>query len=220
MGVQTFYSSCTEFFNKLDTRTMFVTIHSYANNYNEVATHSICWHVNYVNAVKRSLDIMNAYTPNIKDCIGKPFTLAHLVCAWREWKNSLEDTLLLGPGNNPRATSAKAYDLIRGSNGKIVSGVKLHRNEDALHLTALFRINKIIYCPGDYTKVQSLPETLAKRYLKHMTPLRHWGQYKLVPGRFDSMTANYHSIVEKDTIRKKLNESLSLTNGDWMTEND
>ena len=201
MSNQVFISKATEFFSQLNTRSMFVTIHKYCNNYHEVATHSILWHINYVNVVKRSRKIIKDYLPEVSDTIGKPFTVFHLWEARQEMLDSFDDTLMLGVGNNPRDRSSKAYDRIIGKNGKVVPGVKLHRKKDEVHLPALYRIKKVVICKGEYPKVDSAPLTLAKRWLRGKTPLIRWGQYVLTPGRFDQMVASHQTIVEKDCVR-------------------
>ncbi len=202
MGKQTFISRATEFFSELDTRTMFVTIHKYCNNFNEVATHSILWHVDYKKAVERSAAIVRAYIPCIDDTIGRPFTVTHLWIARQELLDSFQDTLVLGVGNNPRDTASHAYDQIINSKSLPVPGVKIHRKNDEVHLTALFRIKKIIHCPGEYPDGKgSSPVVLAKRWLKSKTPLIKYGQYVLSQGRFDQMVAVHQTIVEQDCIR-------------------
>jgi hypothetical protein len=202
MGKQTFVSKATEFFSKLDTRTMFVTLHKYCNNFNEVATHSILWHVNYKKSVERSAAIIRNYIPRIEDTIGRPFTVTHLWVARQELLDSFQDTLVLGVGNNPRDTVSHAYDKILDSKGNVVHGVKIHRKNDEVHLTALFRINKIVHCQGEYPSGNnSSPIVLAKRWLKQKTPVAKWGQYVLSRGRFDQMVAMHQTIVEQDCIR-------------------
>lgn len=198
---QTFSSRAIEFFSQIDTRTMFVTIHKYVNNYNEVATHSILWHVNYVNVVKRSNNIVKAYIPKIEDTIGKPWTVSHLWQAKKEIEESFHDTLTLGVGNNPRDKVSHAYDRIISKNGITVPGVKLHRKNDEVHLTGLFRISKIVHCPTEYPSTSN-PVVMAKRWIKSKTPISKWGQYVLTLGRFDTMVAEYQTLVEKDFIRE------------------
>jgi hypothetical protein len=181
---------------------MFVTIHKYCNNFNEVATHSILWHVDYRRTVERSAAIVRAYVPSIEDTIGRPFTVTHLWVARQELLDSFQDTLTLGVGNNPRDTASHAYDKIINSKGQPVHGVKIHRKNDEVHLTALFRMNKIVHCPGEYPVGNgSSPIVLAKRWLKSKTPLTKWGQYVLSQGRFDQMVASHHTVVELDCIR-------------------
>jgi hypothetical protein len=180
---------------------MFVTIHKYCNNFGEVATHSVLWHVNYENVVKRANRIVKEYVPSIQDTIGKPFTVQDLWQAKEELEESFNDTLTLGVGNNPRDTSSHSYDKILSKNGHFVPGVKLHRGNDEIHLTGLFRIKKVVHCPVEYPGPSSSPVVLAKRWLRGRTPLIKWGQYVLSPGRFDTMVAEYQTLVEQDFVR-------------------
>lgn len=201
MRSTSFISNATEFFGQIDTRTTFITIHNYINNFDELATHSVLWHVDYEAVVKKSLTLLQSYSPCIQDCIGRSFTLTHLRKAHQELLDSFEETLLVGAGNNSRYTHKETYDLILDSHRCQVPGVKLHHREDAVHLTALFRIKKVVHFKGQYPYVDHEPLTLAKAFLRSQTPLVRWGQYKLVPGRFEKITVCKRTVREEDVVR-------------------
>lgn len=198
---QKFISEATKIFNQIDTHAQFITIHNYQNNDGEVATHSLCWRISYENAVIRSLGILQNLKPTIKDVIGKPYTLVHLEQALEELIASFTNTVILGVGNNPLATSAHAYDGVLDTHGNFVPGVKLHREQDVLHLTNVYRIQKIVHVPGVYKKVNHAFKTLAKNDLRKLLPLNKFGQFKLEEGRFEKMVVSKITLVEEDMLR-------------------
>jgi hypothetical protein len=199
-AVQAFSSKATEYFACLNTKATFITIHKYENNFGEIATHSLCWNVNYLSAVHKAWHIMESFKPNLKFCEGKPYSIIDLKYAYQEWMDSLADTIVLGPGNNPRATSAHVYSDVATSSGKHVPGVKIHHDEGVIHLTNVFRLSKVVHRPGRYPNTVSARKTLAKRDLRRMTPLKKWGQFVLSVGRFERVSINKITLVEQDFI--------------------
>lgn len=202
MGNQQFISKATEIFSQIDTSAQFVVIRGYNNNHGEVAHHNVCWRINYSNAVEKSIKILNAYEPSIEDCIGKPYTVEHVKLALSELRMSFHDTVKLGPGNNPLATSAHAYDSVVDKFGKKIPGVMIHRDSDTLHLNSVYRIQKVVIVPGVYPKVNSALKTIAKNDLRAKLPLKKFGQFKLDIGRFEKMTVQKISLVEEDMMRE------------------
>lgn len=209
MTRQTFKSAATEIFKNIDSKSMFIVLHEYENNYKEVATYSLLWHIDYSRAVQKSYDIITQFKPTIDFCIGKPYSLQDLRTAHMELVESFADTLVLGPGNNPRATSAHAYDQVVDSKGFIVPGVKLHRDQDILHLTDVYRMNKIVHKEGVYPKVNSARKTMAKNDLRKLLPLKRFGQFVLYPGRFKSLSVQKISVTEENVIRS---ENIQINN--------
>ena len=201
MAQQEFISNATKIFNQIDTSAQFITIHNYTNNYGEVATYSLCWRINYENAVRRSLEILKNKKLSITDVVGKPYTLVHLERAMDELIDSFTNTLTLGTGNNPLDTSAHAYDVVLDRYGVPVPGIKLHRDQDVLHLNNVFRIHKVIHVPGIYPKVNHALKTLAKNDLRKLLPLDKIGQFKLEEGRFEKMVVQKITLVEEDMLR-------------------
>ncbi len=200
MGSQLFISKATEIFSHIDTKSMFITIHDYKNNYGEVATHSLCWHINYEKAVEKSYDIIENFIPTVDFCIAKPYTVEDLKKAQTELLDSFYDTLVLGEGNNPRYTNVNTYDKVFGIDGQIIPGLKIHKENYQIHLTNIYRIAKIVMIEGCYPKTNRDRKTIAKSDLRKLCPIKNWGQFVLDIGRFRTLTVNKITVKEKDMI--------------------
>jgi hypothetical protein len=188
-----FHKSIITLFSGFDTRSMFISVHNYTNNYNEVATLSLCWHVDYVNAVKKAMKIIEDYKPDVRDT--KPNVgLSDLKLAQYELIRSFKDTLTLGEGNNPRYTQKDTYIPVKDKYGKVISGIKLHARDDVLHLSNAIEVKKIIHRPGVYPTVNSAPLTIAKNILRSKTPLGKWRQFKLERSKFEKLTIQRENI--------------------------
>ncbi len=202
MGSQLFISKATEIFSYVDPKSMFITIHDYQNNYGEIATHSLCWHIDYYKAIEKSYNIIENFVPDVKFCIGKPYTVADLKLAQKELLDSFNDTLVFGEGNNPRYTQIDTYDKVLGLNGEIIPGVKIHKKNQQLHLTSVYRIAKVIKESGVYPLNNSGRKTVAKRDLRNLCPIKKWGQFVLDVGRFKNLTVNKITVKERDVINQ------------------
>ncbi len=200
MGSQLFISKATEIFSYIDPKSMFITIHDYKNNHGEVATHSLCWHIDYEKAIEKSYNIIENFVPSIDFCIGKPYTVEDLKRAQTELLDSFHDTLVLGEGKNPRYTNVDTYDKIFGANGQIIPGIKIHKEKYQIHLTSVYRIAKIITVEGQYPATNRDRKTIAKSDLRKLCPIKKWGQFVLDIGRFRTLTVNKISVKEQDVI--------------------
>lgn len=174
-----FKDYCIRVFNNLHPRSTFLSIRNYKNNFNEVSNFSVVFHANYFNAVKKAQNIVKSsyYSKN------NFFSEKDLILAKDELLDSFKMTL---SGYNPLYTCQGIYKEIIGSNNKPIPGIKLHIRQDIVHIHAL-RINKKIISSGSYPKHNSSPKTQAKKYLRNLTPLGSWVQFKLEPKRFNSL---------------------------------
>lgn len=200
MGSQLFISKATEIFSNIDPKSMFIVIHDYHNNFGEVATHSLCWHIDYGKAVEKSYDIIENFIPTVEFCIGRPYTVEDLKRAQTELLDSFYDTLVLGEGNNPRYTNVNTYDKVFGPDGKIIKGIKIHKENQQIHLTNVYRIAKVIKQVGQYPQTNSDRKTIAKSDLRKLCPIKKWGQFVLDIGRFKNLTVNKITVKERDII--------------------
>lgn len=175
-------------FNQIKPGATFMSIMQYENNYSELSNFGLVFHVNYINAVRRSLNILLAYQPGTSlERQGR-----------QELLDSYRDTLR---GYNPRATSAHAYSPIVDGHQELIKGVKYHDRGTAVHLWG-FRVNKVILRPGLYPAYNSYDLTHVKRKLRNMTPLRNFRQFKLVEGRFQKIGVANLSLTDKDLLRE------------------
>lgn len=192
-----FESFCTRELAKIRTSSLFLSIHHYENEFSEVSNFSIVFHVNYLESVRKSQQVIKSYKPNFKDCEGKRFSLVDLETAKKELLSSYAMTL---NGLNPLYTCIGVYDQVLDIDGKIIPGIKLHKQDDILHLEG-YRVHKKVLRKGTYPIVNSIPLTLAKDTLRSRTPLFNWGQFKLVPGRFSHIVVDRINITDNDVTR-------------------
>lgn len=177
---------------------MFLTIRNYENEYGEVSDFSIVFHLNYLNSVKKSQQIISTYKPNFKDCEGKQFSIQDLETSKKELLHSYGRTL---SGHNPFYTCIGVYDQVTDADGKVIPGIKLHKRDDILHLEG-YRIHKRVHRSGNYPVIHSMPVTIAKDMLRHKTPLGKWGQFKLTRGKFSSIVVDRITITHHDVLRE------------------
>ncbi|MDP2683461.1 MAG: hypothetical protein Q8P20_00230 [bacterium] len=178
-----FKKYCIRVFSHVRPNCTFLHITNYINNWNEQADFNVCFNINYLNAVKRSLEIVKELKINLVD--------RSSIIAKKEIINSFELTL---NGTNPYYTCAEAYESILDANGKVIPGIKLHSNQNSIHINA-FKLNKKIIKQGQYPVNNSSSKALAKRAIMKNTPLANWVQFKLEPGRFDKLTVQKMTIL-------------------------
>lgn len=192
-----FKSFCTERLSKFRRNAMFLTVRNYRNEFDEVSDFSVVFHIDYLNAVKRSREIIKLHKIGFKDCQGKKFSLQDLDTAKSELLSSYSDTLA---GFNPRYTCQDVYDQVLDCDGKVIPGIKLHLAQDVLHLEG-YRVQKKVLTPGKYPVVEHHPITMAKNFLRAKTPVDRWGQWKLVPKRFSQINVEAISISDQQVLR-------------------
>ena len=199
MSKTQFHSECTRVLSEIRRNATFLTVHHYLNNFGELSDFSCCFHVNYLNAIRRAKDLLEAYEPKTEDCIGKLYSVDHLRTARLELIESYGMTM---EGNNPLATSAHAYDeIVDPSDGQVIPGIKLHRDQDILHIYG-FGLHKRVLLPGNYPPDNRYLKTMAKDALRNMSPLGRFVQFRLEPGRFRKLVVEGLTIKEQDVIRE------------------
>lgn len=200
MSVTIFRSEATKILSEIRKNSTFLTVHHYVNNFGEISDYSIAFHVNYLNAVQRAKNLLEAYQPTSEDCLNRPYTVDHLRVARDELIPSFGMTI---DGYNPLATSADAYEEIMDQDKVLIPGVKLHKEQDILHLWG-FRLHKRVVFPGNYPKDNRQLKTIAKDELRSMSPLGRFGQFKLMPGKFMKFVVEGLTVKERDVIRESL----------------
>lgn len=174
-------------FNQLNQGSQFISVMGYINNYGERSNFGLVFHVDYMKAVKKAVNLWWAYNPK-----------THLEKQARvELINSYVDTLR----GFSHSTSAHAYDRICDANGKLVKGVKWWRRGEEVHLWG-FVVNKLILDDAEYPEDNRLPLTLSKQKLLRMTSIGRFRQYKLINGRFNHIGVEGLSLTQKDLIKQ------------------
>lgn len=183
-----FKDYCIRVFSKVHPRATFLSIKGYQNNYNETSDFKVVFHIDYLNAVKRSKEILKKAKYN-----NHKFSLEDFNLAKKELNDSYDMTLA---GNNTLYTCSDVYSNIIGVNNKPIPGIKLHKKQGIVHVNAV-KVTKSIIIQGSYPIVKSASKTIAKNYLRNLTPLARWNQFKLSPGRFDRL------VVQKMILRNR-----------------
>lgn len=197
-----FRCEATRALSEIKKGSTFLTVRHYMNNFGEICDFSVVFHVSYRNAVTRSLELLQGYTPSHSDCLGKPYLLSELFTARAELLYSFKMTL---EGHNPLATSADAYSQVDDGKGSAISGVKLHDKQDILHLNG-FRVYRNVLLKGNYPEDRRMPKTVAKDDLRDRLPIGRYVQFKLTPGKFRSLIVAGITIREQDVVREIMNK--------------
>jgi len=156
----------------------FLTVSGYRNEYSEIADYNIIFHMNYQNALIKSIEVMKSYqATNDLELQAKQELLKSFNC-------SLSKLL-----NNPIELRDDGYTHFE-VDGKIIKGAKLHLDSNTLHLYGL-QVYKRILIPGNYPPDNRKPLTLIKNNLKKLTPIGKFRQFKICADRVD------HISVEK-----------------------
>lgn len=182
-----FSEYCVRVLGKVSPGSTLLSIKEYQNNFSEIANFSVVFHADYHNAVRKA----EALVKKAKFPGSSNFTKQDMEAARGELLASFNDTL---NGYNPLYTCHGVYEEVLGADGEPLSGVKLHIRQGIVHINAL-KVRKTVITPGIYNKSNSSPKTIAKRYLRSVTPLNNWVQFKLQPKRFDRL------IVKRMTIK-------------------
>ncbi len=196
-----FRSYCTDVLSRVRKNSTFMTIHHYTNNNGQVADYSVCFHIDYIRAIRTSLNLLEKFHPN-KTHIQKVgstelFTLNDLLLAREELLASFQMSLR---GDNPLATSAHAYEHVLSESQEIVPGVKLHTEQDLLHVWG-FCVHYRVILPGAEKEDRRWSKTIAKDMLRSMLPIGKFVQFKLAPGRFERLVVQNMTVTDEDVIR-------------------
>jgi len=175
-------------FNRINPGATFMAVMGYENNWGELSNFGLVFHVNYLNAVRKSLAIWYGYRP--LNSLEREIQ--------RELIESYTDTL---NGHNPRAKAAHAYAGVVDGNDAPVKGVKYWVRGQECHLWA-FRVHKRVLREGDYPPGFWHARKAARHKLMGMVPIHNYRQFKLIQGRFDRIQVAKLSLTEQDLLRK------------------
>lgn len=188
-----FKEYCIRVFSYVKPGSTFLSIKNYENNWSELSNFGVCFHVDYLHTVERSFGIVEAFKPRVQHENESGVSIRTLKAARKELLQSFALTL---SGTNPAYTCDGVYNPILGSDNMPIPGIKLHPGQDVVHINAV-KFRKKVLRKGLYPLVRSSDNVMAKRFIKGMTPLSNWVQFKLVPGRFDELSVQKMKITGK-----------------------
>ena len=163
----------------------FLTLHQYRNEYDEVSDYSIVFHISYHNALKKSLMILDQFTPSTAlEIVAK----AELMDGYQKSLTKTE-TISIEEIDD-------AYDRFFDTDGNYIKGCKLHRSSNTLHLYGLVNSKKIIeagFYPNKSDTRRSL--TKAKDQLRKMCPVNKFRQFRITPQQVDHISVEHLSLL-------------------------
>lgn len=168
---------------KLRSSATFLSVMGYRNEYSEVADYSIVFHMQYENAVKRSLALMQALVPS-----------DDLESVAREELIQSFETSLRKMEKTPEEELQPHFIHFKDDDGSYIKGIKLHEKTNTLHLYGLVN-HKRILMPGSYPETNSHPLTIAKAKLRHKCPVGKFRSFRMTPNRVDRISVESLSLL-------------------------
>lgn len=154
----------------------FLTLKGYRNGAGEVSDFSIAFHIDYRQALRKSIEIvdeMKLTTPLEK------LARDELIESFNKSLVKMEDT--------PLEEMEDGYTRFFDEEGNHIKGVKLHNATDTLHLYGLV-VHKRVRVPGVYPVVNSRKLTIAKDKLRYLTPVGKFRQFRITPYQVDKIS--------------------------------
>ncbi len=201
---QEFRSTITKELAKIKSGSQFLTIKGYQLESPKcgVADYSVLFHASYIKALEKAFNTVNDYTPDGTDC--QKFSLDDLIAAKKEllasYLGRIKAHTIKEQSKNYKLKNV--YCQVHDEDGKPIPGIKLHKNEDELHLEGYMVWKKIVIPNVPSKPVKSSGKTLAKRFLEGKTLLGKFVQFKLIPGKFDSLKVSGVEIGQEDVLRE------------------
>jgi len=168
--------------SQLRPNSTFLVLKGYRNSYSEVSDYNIVFNVNYQNALQKSINFLQNYTPlssleiQAKD---------ELIASYQKSLTKMETI--------PFEELEDNYLHFKDDNGDYIKGVKYHLKSDTIHLYG-FVVHKKIIIPGNYPQVNKRELTLVKDKLSKLTIVSKFRQFKIVPEQLDYIKVNKLTI--------------------------
>lgn len=195
-------NNVTKIFAGLRGGSKFLSIKKYVNNHNEVSNFSICFHINYRNAVERSIDMLRKMS--MKSLKTADLDLHLFEQGKVELLQSMADYL----AGNSRSTVAHVYEDVSYDGKKDIKGIKYHPDTDTLHLYG-FLVSKKVILP---VKMEDNREALtrAKDRIRDRLPCNRYRQFKLRPNNFEQILVEKMVLSEDDLFKKVGNGTIDF----------
>jgi len=161
---------------KLRPSSTFLTLLGYRNAYSEIADYNIVFHINYENALKRSLEMMK------KIPVSDPIQIEakqELISSFTRSLSSIKEA--------PEEDNDDVYTKFKDKNGKYIKGIKIHNKTGNIHLYGFVNAKRVIL-PGMYPDSGGSELAKAKRHLRQMVPVGKFRQFILTPDHLDHIS--------------------------------
>lgn len=169
---------------KLRPASTFLSVMGYRNEFSEIADYSIAFHINYANAVQKSINVLKQYSP----------ASAMERQARLELLNSF-DRSLYNAKTIPEDQIDDAYTRFFNNDGEYIRGVKMHTKSENIHIYGLL-VHKKVVMPGMYPVSDSRKEfTVVKDKLRKMTPVGKFRQFRMLPSQVDYISVEHISLL-------------------------
>ena len=168
---------------KLRPSSTFLSLMGYRNSNSEIANYNIIFHINYQNALKKSILQLQSIVPeNDLEALAKQ----DLIDGYNKSLNKIS-TVEIKDIND-------AYTRFFDEDGNYIKGVKLHTQTNVLHLYGFVNFKHIIM-PGLYTQTNRQPLTIAKDKLRKNLPVEKFRQFKISPNQVDYISVQNISLL-------------------------
>ena len=161
----------------------FLTVLGYRNAYSEIADYSLIFHMSYEKALERSLDLLKDFSP--ADDV-QATAKSELMTSFSK---SLDKVHL-----DPEGELDGTYSACHDREGRIIKGLKLHKESGALHLYGLVNMKRI-HMPGLYGEDTRRYPTMVKDRIRALTPVGKFRQFKMLPHCVTRITVENLSLV-------------------------
>jgi Ca2+-dependent lipid-binding protein len=159
----------------------FLTLHKYRNNYGEIANYNIIFHISYVNALQKSIEILE----NIKPATDLSSQ------AKRELLTSFHTSIQKASEVDE---DDDVYHRFFNEEGILIKGIKMHTATSTLHLEG-FAHKKTVLTPGIYPEKNQRLLTIEKERLRQLCPISKFRQFRITPGQLEKITVQNLSFL-------------------------
>lgn len=172
-----------EALSELRPASTFLTLKGYRNSVGEVSDFSVAFHIDYKQALRKSIEIvdeMKLTTPLEK------LARDELIESFNKSLVKMEET--------PLEEIEDGYTRFFDEEGNHIKGVKLHNATNTLHMYGLV-VHKRVRVYGNYPVVNSKRLTIAKDKLRHLTPAGKFRQFRITPQQVESLRVQNISLL-------------------------
>lgn len=168
---------------KLRPPATFLYLHKYRNEFCEVSDFSIIFHMNYENALKRSIEALDEVIPksNLEADAKRD-----LIYSYRDSIKKIAST----PLNKINDEYTRFFD----TKGNYIKGVKMHTATNTLYLYGLV-VKKYVVSPGWYPPDNRRELTVAKDKLRRLCPVEKFRQFRILPDQVERISVENVSLL-------------------------